>query len=78
MEHLLYIKFFCFPFSSLILNENNQLLLRRLSDDYDPEKRGIVKLVTSFLWGGRRGLDLETELTPLLDSKGICQTDWYY
>eukprot|EP01105_Mastigella_eilhardi_P027733 TRINITY_DN8715_c0_g2_i2.p1 TRINITY_DN8715_c0_g2~~TRINITY_DN8715_c0_g2_i2.p1 ORF type:complete len:1431 (-),score=368.63 TRINITY_DN8715_c0_g2_i2:61-4353(-) len=53
-----------------------ELLLRRLERDYDPDRKGIVRLFMSFLRCARRGLNLETELIVLLEQNNITAEEW--
>eukprot|EP01105_Mastigella_eilhardi_P027734 TRINITY_DN8715_c0_g3_i1.p1 TRINITY_DN8715_c0_g3~~TRINITY_DN8715_c0_g3_i1.p1 ORF type:complete len:1056 (-),score=242.25 TRINITY_DN8715_c0_g3_i1:18-3134(-) len=53
-----------------------ELLLRRLEHDYDPDRRGVVKLFMSFVRCARRGLNLDTELAVLLEQSGVNADDW--
>lgn len=53
-----------------------ELLLTRLEHDYDGGKKGVVKLFMSFIGSARRGLNLDTELSVLLDQHSVSVDDW--
>ncbi|KAH3742581.1 Tetratricopeptide repeat protein [Pelomyxa schiedti] len=53
-----------------------ELLLNRLEADYDPAKKGIVKIFMSYIGASRRGLDLENEVSNLLEQSGITAEEW--
>jgi len=51
-----------------------EIILKQIENDFDKEKKGIVKHFMSYLFCSRRGL-LQTELQYFLDSKGIPSQD---
>eukprot|EP00727_Mastigamoeba_balamuthi_P008715 m51a1_g4466 hypothetical protein (1454) ;mRNA; f:212409-226250 len=53
-----------------------QFMIHRLEADYDPDNKGTVKHFLSFLSAARRGLNLDTELAPLLEAAGVPLDDW--
>eukprot|EP01125_Pyxidicula_operculata_P008164 TRINITY_DN275_c3_g1_i1.p1 TRINITY_DN275_c3_g1~~TRINITY_DN275_c3_g1_i1.p1 ORF type:complete len:1833 (-),score=537.60 TRINITY_DN275_c3_g1_i1:60-5486(-) len=52
------------------------LVLERIESDYEKDRKGIVEAVMTLIYGSRRGLFIDSELTPLLEAKGFELQDW--
>lgn len=52
------------------------IVLDRIEADYDKEKKGVVEQVMCLIYASRRGLFLDTELTPLMEQNKFEVHDW--
>ncbi|KYR01370.1 TPR repeat-containing protein [Tieghemostelium lacteum] len=52
-----------------------EIILDRIESDYDVKGKGLVREFLRYIWGGRRGIELDL-LTNLLLKKGIDPAEW--
>eukprot|EP01133_Synstelium_polycarpum_P013909 gene13909-16409_t len=52
-----------------------EIILDRIETDYDVKGKGVVRDFLRYIWGGRRGIELEI-LTTLMSRRGIDPAEW--
>ncbi|KAF2077076.1 hypothetical protein CYY_001643, partial [Polysphondylium violaceum] len=57
------------------ISELYEIILERIETDYDPKGKGLVREFLSYVWGGRRGIEMDM-LSALLSKKGIDPSEW--